>query len=168
MDLSKLSKGDKVFVGGALVFVIASFLNWFDAGGSDGLTGFDVGFLWCTLWFLALLAGALAILLPTFGVQIPKLPAVAFLAVGALATLFVVLKLLIGESIFTFDLSRAAGIYIAAIGAIAAAVGGFLKFQESGGDINDLKDMNKLKASFNQGGGGSTPPPPPPPPPPMS
>ena len=167
MDLSKLSKGDKVFVGGALVFVIASFLDWFSisAGGfSVGATGFDVGFLWCTLWFLGLLAGAALLILPAFGVQVPKLPAVAFLAVGALATLFVVLKLLIGEEFF----DRSIGIFLAAIGAIAAAVGGFLKFQESGGDINDLKDMNKLKASFNQGGGGSTPPPPPPPPPPMS
>jgi hypothetical protein len=34
-------------------------------------------------------------------------------------------------------------------------------FKESGGTFADLKDMDKLKGSFQ--GGGSTPPPPPPP-----
>jgi hypothetical protein len=41
-------------------------------------------------------------------------------------------------------------------------------FKESGGDFNDLKDMNKLKGAF-QGSSDSAPPPPPPgmtPPPP--
>ena len=40
-------------------------------------------------------------------------------------------------------------------------------FKESGGDLNDLKDINKIKSQFgNSGGtsmGGGTPPPPPPP-----
>ena len=57
--------------------------------------------------------------------------------------------------------------------------GAFMGFKESGGELGDLTDMNKLKASFagssNDGGEsspppppppGMTPPPPPPPPPP--
>ncbi len=165
MDLSKISKGGMVFIGGALVFAIASFLDWFTLSGlpgyvgSVGGNGFDVGFLWCTLWFVLFLGGAIILALPAFGVAAPKIPPVAFLAVGALGALFVILKLLIGEEFF----DRSAGIYIAVIAALAVTAGGFLKFQESGGTINDLKDVNKLKASFNQGG-GSTPPPPPPPP----
>ncbi|MBI4933614.1 MAG: hypothetical protein HY828_07025, partial [Actinobacteria bacterium] len=41
--------------------------------------------------------------------------------------------------------------------------GGFLMFQESGGDLNDLKDVEKLKGHAGIQGGSSTPPPPPPP-----
>ncbi len=161
MDVSKISKGGMVFIGGSILFAIASFLSWFSISigfGIDGsANGFDVGFLWCTLWFIAFLAGAVILALPAFGVAAPKIPPVAFLAVGVLGTFFVVLKLLIGETYF----DRSIGLYIGTIAAIAVAAGGFLTFQESGGSIDDLKDMNKLKASFNQG--GDTPPPPPPP-----
>ena len=164
MDVSKISKGGMVFIGGSILFAIASFLSWFSlsAFGYDAsANGFDTGFLWCTLWFIAFLAGAVILALPAFGVAAPKVPPVAFLAVGALGAFFVVLKLLIGESY----VDRSIGLYLGAIAAIVVAAGGFLTFKESGGTIDDLKDMNKLKASFNQGGGDTPPPPPPPPPP---
>ena len=165
MDLSKISKGGMVFVVGSIVFAIASFLDWFSLSIGGGLgdfggNGFDVGFIWCTLWFVLFLGGAVVLALPAFGVAAPKLPPVSFLAVGAVGALFVILKLLIGEEF----LDRSLGLYLAVIAALAVTAGGFMIFQESGGSLNDLKDMNKLKASFNQGG-GETPPPPPPPPP---
>lgn len=171
MDVSKVSKGGMIFMGGTLLFVIASFMSWFSVSGGgytvDVGNGFDVGFLWCTLWFIVFLAGAVLLALPAFGVAAPKIPPVAFLAAGALGTLFVLLKLIIGESDGGFGISidRSLGLYLAFIAAVIVAVGGFLTFQESGGSIDDLKDMNKLKASFNQGGGDTPPPPPPPPPP---
>ena len=53
-----------------------------------------------------------------------------------------------------------------------AAVGGYLNFTSKGGDIKDLTDMDKLKASFAKGDakGDDAPPPPPPmdPPPPAT
>lgn len=176
MDLSKVSKGGQIFAGAGIIYVIASFLPWYslpsvyERAGLD--TSFnawgDIGFLWGSLWALLFLAGAVILILPAFGVQAPKLPAIAFLTVGAIATFFTLLKLLIGEP---NPLSSSFGIYLAIIAAAGATFGGFLLFKESGGDINDLKDMNKLKASFGGGtssGGGAPPPPPPPPPPGMS
>ncbi len=149
MDLSKLSKGEQLFVGGSLLYVISSFFNWFkiDLGplGSQGANGFDVGFGWCTLWFILLLLGAASLLLPMFGVDVPKLPAIAYLAVGALAALFAVLKLLIGIE----GLDRGIGLFLAVIASLIAAFGGFLKFKESGGSLDDLKDMNKIKSALN-------------------
>lgn len=174
MDLSKVSKGGQIFAGAGIVFLIASFLPWYKAEASFG--GFsasetasawgDLGFLWGSLWALLLLAGAVLLVLPAFGVAAPKLPAIAFLAVGALATLFTVLKLIIGEDEapelgITVDASF--GLYLAIIAAAAATFGAFTMFKESGGSLNDLKDPNKLKASFGGTSGGSTPPPPPPP-----
>lgn len=179
MDLSKISKGGQIFAGAGIVFLIASFLPWYSVeyGGFQGVGGIsdsanawgDIGFLWGSLWALLLLGGAVLLILPAFGVQVPKLPAVAFLAVGALATIFTVLKLLIGEDDapelgITIDASF--GLYLAIIAAAAATFGAFLMFKESGGEFNDLKDMNKMKGQFGGSGGGGaggTPPPPPPP-----
>lgn len=191
MDLSKISKGGQIFAGAGIVFLIASFLPWYslEYGGFEGVGGIsdsanawgDIGFLWGSLWALLLLGGAVLLILPAFGVTAPKLPAVAFLAVAALATLFTLLKLIIGEDDapslgITVDASF--GLYLAILAAAAATFGAFTMFKESGGDLNDLKDVNKMKSQFGGSGGpsmgGGTPPPPPPgmsppppPPPPM-
>ena len=181
MDLSKISKGGQIFAGAGIIYLIASFLPWYSLPKEFEVAGYDtsfnawgdIGFLWGSLWALLFLAGAVLLILPAFGVQAPKLPAIAFLVVGALATLFTLLKLLIGE---IEPLSASFGIFLAVIAAAVATFGGFLMFKESGGEMNDLKDMNKLKASFGgTSGGGSAPPPPPgmtppppPPPPPMA
>ena len=180
MDLSKISKGGQIFAGAAIVFLIASFLPWYSVeyGGFEGIGAVsdsanawgDVGFLWGSLWALLLLGGAVLLILPAFGVAVPKLPAVAYLAVAALATVFTLLKLLIGEDDapelgITIDASF--GLYLAIIAAAVATFGAFTMFKESGGDLSDLKDVNKMKSQFGGTGGssmgGGTPPPPPPP-----
>ena len=170
MDLSKVSKGGQIFAGAGLIYLIASFLPWYTLDIPKELQGFisddsvnawgDLGFLWGSLWALLFLAGAVMLVLPAFGVAVPKLPAVAYLAVGGLATLFTLLKLIIGED---GPINAGYGLYLAVIAAAAAAFGGFMMFKESGGDLSDLKDMNKLKSQFGGSGGGGTPPPPPPP-----
>jgi hypothetical protein len=50
--------------------------------------------------------------------------------------------------------------------AAVSLAGAYLNFQASGGDIKDLTDVDKLKASFAKGSGTDDAPPPPPPPPP--
>lgn len=186
MDLSKISKGGQIFSGAGLVYFIASFLPWYTAefkgfagvaaSASDSANAWgDLGFLWGSLWALLFLAGVASLVLPAFGVQVPKLPAVAYLAVAGLAALFGILKLLIGEDDapeLGITVSASFGLYLAIIAAAAAAFGGFLMFQESGGELSDLTNPDKLKASFGGGSGaapGAVPPPPPgmtPPPPP--
>ena len=74
-----------------------------------------------------------------------------------------------GTDLFEIDLDRATGMYLAFAATAVACAGAFMGFKESGGDLNDLKDMNKLKSQFGGAGGGQAPPPPPPgmsPPPP--
>ena len=178
MDLSKISKGGQIFAGAGIVYMIASFLPWYSievvgseffGGASDSANAWgDIGFLWGSLWALLLFAGAVVLVLPAFGVQAPKLPAIAFLAIAGLATLFTLLKLIIGEDDVEgfIEINASFGLYLAVIAAAAAAFGGFLMFKESGGDLHDLTDVNTLKGQFGGAPGGPAGGPPPPPPPP--
>lgn len=172
MDLSKISKGGQIFSAGAIVYFIASLLPWYtlDIGPELRSLGYDdisanawgdLGFLWGALWAILLLAGAVALILPAFGVSTPKVPPAAYLAVAALAAFFTLLKLLIGED---DPIETSFGIILAVIAALVALFGAFTMFKDSGGSLSDLKDMNKMKSQF---GGGNPPPPgmPPPPPP---
>ncbi len=165
MDLSKLSMGQKIFAIAGLVYFIASFLAWYTysfTGIVDvSANAWDIGFLWGSLWALLFIIGAVLVVLPAFGVGAPKIPAIAFLLIGVLATLFTLLKLIIGEP---DPISASFGIYLALIAAIGATYGGFTMFKESGGSLDDLKDMNKIKGSFQGSGSGSSAAPPPPPP----
>jgi len=138
VDLNKLTTSDKIIAGSGILLFIAYFLPWFKVdnglGNSVNFSGGDVGFLWSTFpMLLGLIAAGVVIASKMFDVKLPELPipwGQAFLGLGALAALLVLLKLLIGESVFGFDLDRAFGLFIAAIAAIGLAAGGFLKFQE--------------------------------------
>jgi hypothetical protein len=151
VDLSKLSKSDRLIVAGGLVLFIASFFPWFSvkvhggAGLGIGTTaatgnGWDVGFLWAGLPALLGLAAAAVILATKLGsATLPQLPVTwgqAFLGAGALSALLVILKLLIGEdgggSIGTVRVSvdRSWGLFLATLAALAFAAGGYLKFSE--------------------------------------
>ncbi|MBI4884000.1 MAG: hypothetical protein HY826_08095 [Actinobacteria bacterium] len=172
MDLSKISKGGQIFSAAGIVYFIASLLPWytFDVGPELRSIGIedvsanawgDLGFLWGALWAILFLAATLALVLPAFGVSVPKFPAAGYLAVAALATLFTVLKLLIGED---DPIETSFGIILAVVAALGALFGAFTMFKDAGGSLSDLKDMNKMKSQF--GGGGTPPPGMPPPPPP--
>ena len=165
MDLKKISRGGQIFIVAGLVYFIASFLAWYsvdlgDFGGDISFNAWDVGFLWGSLWALLFLVGAVLLALPAFGVNAPKLPAITYLLVGALATLFTLLKLIIGED---DPIETSFGIFLALVAAAVATYGGFLLFKESGGDLGDLRDPNKLRSSFGASGGSTMTPPPPPP-----
>ena len=138
MDISKLSTSDKVIAGSGILLFIAYFLPWFKVdngrGGSVNFSGGDVGFLWSTLpMLIGLVLAGVVIASKLFDVKLPDLPipwGQAFLGAGALAALLIILKLLMGESVFGFDLDRGFGLFIAALAGIGLAAGGFLKFQE--------------------------------------
>ena len=116
-----------VFIGGRVLFAIASFLDWSSFGSVFGVglpgasaNGFDTGFLWCAPRFIEF-----------------------------------------------YD--RSVGIYLGLVAALVATFGGFLVYTESGGTIDDLKKIDKLRASLHHAGNGDASPPPLPsaPPPPV-
>jgi hypothetical protein len=164
----------------------ASFLPWYTAEykGVSGIGGAsvdanawgDLGFLWGSLWALLFLAGIALLVLPAFGVAVPKLPAVAYMAVAGLATVFTLLKLLIRDDDapeFGITVDASLGLYLAIVGR-RSCVRRLHDVQGVRWRAQRPQDMNKLKVSSVATPVAALPPPPPasgmsppPPPPPM-
>ena len=49
------------------------------------------------------------------------------------------------------DVGRGIGMILSTLAVLVAAAGAVMGYTESGGNINDLKDINKLKGGFGQG-----------------
>ncbi len=149
MDLNKLTLGDRIIALSAIVLLIASFLPWFEvsvdggelfSGASADGNGWDVGFLWAGLPVILGLLMLAVVAIRAFSPEtnLPDLPITwgqALLGAGVLAAVLVLLKLLIGEDPGSgFDdfveVSRAWGLFLATLAAIAFAVGGYLRYQE--------------------------------------
>ena len=178
MDLSKFKTSDWLKVGGGALMLIAGFLSWitFDipaeaaAFAPDEPNAFDFFWTGTLPWILLVGVGVIAFLLAARMMKSSGTPwPLILLAAAALATLLVLIRVLFnpheGGDALDEVINRGIGMWLALIASILVLAGAWLGFQESGGNINDLTDMNKLKRSFDQGGsrGGGTPPPPPPP-----
>ncbi len=187
MDLSKFKTSDWLKVGGALAMFIAYFLDWtsIDCGGFGGpgvanacdnanLSGSDFFFRGTLPWLLVLAVGVLTVLLVLEIVKSTKLPwGIVFIGASGLALLLVIIYIIHPSYSGVSGIGRGIGAWLALIATGVVLAGSVMGFTESGGNLNDLKDVNKLKSQFGIAGkdeGGSTPPPPPsgmaPPPPP--
>ncbi len=177
MDVSKFKTSDWLKIGGGALMLISGFLPWgtfdfsdFGASGSKNWNAFGFFFRGTIPWLLIVGVGVIAFLLVNGTMKAGNTPwSLIMIAATGLATLLVLIMLLAGPSKEGVDIDRGFGLFFGVIAAVASLVGSVLGYRESGGDLNDLKDFNKLKAAFgNDGSGaaGSPPPPPPPPPPP--
>ncbi len=188
MDLSKFKTSDWLKVGGALAFFIFGFFSWIsvDYGGEFGGFGVDGGnvfnffFTGIIPWILIIGTGVITALI-VMGTLKKNLPwPLIMLAATALSTLLLLIRFIFNplegkdalDELGGVSIGRGIGLILCFISGLVVFAGAFLGFKESGGDLNDLTDVNKLKSQFNTGGGsaGSVPPPPPPgsmtPPPP--
>ena len=185
MDMSKFKTSDWMKAGGALAVLIAYFLDWtsIDCGGlgdipglgnacdNANLSGSSFFFRGTLPWLLVLATGILTVLLVLEIVKKTLLPwGIVFLAATGLATLLIFIYIVHPTYTGVSGIGRGIGAWLALVGAGVAFAGSLMGFQEAGGNLNDLKDVNKLKSEFGIGTkGGDTPPPPPsmtPPPPP--
>jgi hypothetical protein len=158
--LNQLSLGEKLLLGGAVVIFIASFFNWAEASvtvagfgtQSDGGSGWSSpGSLWSVLAILiaVILAGALAAL--RFGdVTLPALPSgvswgMVYAAGAALVILFMLLKAWRISALpgcgdagdldgFDCSVGFAIGYWIALIGAVIFAAGGYMLYTADKGE----------------------------------
>jgi hypothetical protein len=183
MDLSAFTKSDWMKVGGAIGIFIFGFFDWvsFEAFGISTSAGNVFDFFWTgTLpWFLILAVAAITVLLALKVLSPTQAPwPLIMLAAAGLAALLLLIRIVFnpieGSDVIEAtggSVGRAFGMYLSVISGLVAFAGAFLGFKESGGDLNDLKDVNKLKSQFGVAGAGSgdsAPPQPPPPPPPTT
>ena len=169
MDFSKFKTPDWLMIGGGAAMLILGFtLDWTTVdtgfGSASGDGPFDYFFTGGLAWMLVIAVGALAAANAS-GRLPPNQPWPLILLAGAgLATILMLLRIILCAR---FDFAdRGIGMYGAFVFAAVALAGAYLNFQASGGDIKDLTDVDKLKASFSKGdaaNGDDMPPPPPPP-----
>jgi hypothetical protein len=170
MDFSKFKVSDWLMVAaGAVMLILGMVLDWAKLGSASGNGPFDYFFTGGISWLLVVAAGIIAFLLAA-GIMKPGGPPWALLLVlgTGLATLLMLIRIILGGGSegaggFEVDFDRGPGMYVAFVAAIVALVGAVLNYKESGGDLNDLKDFNKIKGAFNKPGDATPPPPPPPP-----
>jgi len=178
VDFSKFKTSDWLKVGGALGFFIFGFLDWvtveyqgLDLGGGGNV--FDFFWTGTLPWILVIATGAITALLATGTMKAGALPwPLVFLLATAFSALLLLIRIIFnpleGKDLIEAgggDVGRGIGMIGSVLGGLVAFAGSYMGFTESGGNLADLKDPNKLKASFGGGHpGGSTPPPPPPPP----
>lgn len=126
--------GTRISWVGGLVLMVSSFTDWY-AGSGEGLTigviGWHTGALGKLVFFLGLVLVALA-LLREAGIELP--PAIpeslVVIAIGALATIFVLVRLISIPDRFLPADGRGIGIWISLAAAIAVIFAGLLRAGE--------------------------------------
>ncbi len=177
MDLSKFKTSDWLKVGGAAGFLIFGFFHWTTVSGPGGFaagSGYNVFHFFFTgtvPWILVLATGVITFLMVTGTMKPGSLPwPLIMLGATGLAALLLLIRLIFNpldgkDAIEAFggSVGRGIGLILSVISGLVAFAGAFMGFKESGGELSDLKDMNKIKGAFQGAGGDSAPPPPPPP-----
>ncbi|MBP7930434.1 MAG: hypothetical protein KAZ88_07235 [Acidimicrobiia bacterium] len=142
--MDKLSTGNKVLVGGAIVLFISMFLPWFSVSiggfGADA-NGFDVGGIVMLGWLLCTVAAVIAVLRRLEIISMPATmgpltPSQLELLLAAVGFLFILIKALTGED-YT---DRALGLFVGLLASAATVAGGYL---EVTADKSGLPFVNK-------------------------
>jgi uncharacterized membrane protein YgcG len=190
MDVNKLSQGEKVAAGSAIVLFIVMFFSWFGAPSNAitnalGAAGVDTtANAWQSFDFIDLVllvtivvaVVAAVVKASDTPVNVPLSTVVTVL--GGLSTLLVLYRIIDPPS----EASRKFGVFLGVLLAAALTYGGWLAMQEEGTSFQDAADRfggggggGDIGGGDVGGGGGdiggeppSAPPPPPPPPPPRA
>jgi hypothetical protein len=174
VDVSKFKTTDWLKVGGAAAFLVFGFLPWTKVSGfgvsDSGGNVFD--FFWTGVipWILIMGIGVVTMLLVLE--KIPnRLPWPLIMVAGAaLAALLLLLRLLFNPlegkdalEVLGADVGRGIGLILSVLAGLVVLAGCVLAFTESGGNLNDLTDIDKIKSQFGGSNDhvGGTPPPPP-------
>lgn len=142
MDLSKLSLGDKIILGSGVLLLVFYLFPWFTFDyvyGTYKQSGSHFFFTGTVPMLLGLVMVGWVVATKLASIELPDLPVPAgllMLGMGGAAALLVVLRLLLGgDDAGTGALDRSFGLFLATLAALGLAGGGFLKFQEDGGEL---------------------------------
>ncbi|HYN31087.1 MAG TPA: hypothetical protein VES40_00565 [Ilumatobacteraceae bacterium] len=170
MDFSKFKTPDWLMIGGGIGIFIFGFFKWVtvSVSGFSVSAGnvFDFFFTGTIPWFLVIGAAVITVLLALDVLKEGQAPwPLILLAMTAVAALLLLIRLIFNplDAPGEVDVGRGIGMILSVVSGIVAAVGGYLNFTSKGGDIKELGDMDKLKASFSQGTAATSDEIPPPP-----
>jgi hypothetical protein len=161
LDLKKLAPGEMVTAISGVLLLVFSFFPWYgiDVGvasfNRNGWQGPNAFFSFIAI-LLGIVLAAHVIVGKLGNVELPeRLGSVGWgvmhLAGGAIALLFIVLKVALGGDYLTVGLDRKIGLWLGLLAGIGLLVGGYLMAKEAG----------ELPTQLGGKGGGATPPPPP-------
>jgi hypothetical protein len=165
VDFSKFKVHDWLIIGGgAGMLIFGALFDWLSSDFGSGANAFDFTLTGALPWLLIVASGVIAALLVLDVIKADSAPwPLILLAATALSVLLLLLRVIFNPGV-PDGIDRGTGMYLAFISAIVSMAGAYMYFTAAGGNLADLKDMDKLKASFASKGDGDTPPPPPPPP----
>jgi hypothetical protein len=118
-----------------LVLLVSAFTDWYSGSQADGLTlsvtGWHTGALGKLVFWVGLIAVVL-VALRELGVELPAaLPeSLVLIALGSLATIFVLIRLISIPDTFYGTAGRGIGIWISLLAAIAMIASGLLRAAE--------------------------------------
>jgi hypothetical protein len=136
MDINKLTKSEQIIAGSGIALLIFSFFPWYGVDtslGSASRNGWDYFLFGIIPVVLAVVMVAQIAITRFTETKLPEIPIAwgqVHMVAGILAAALVVLKLLIGDDVYSFDLDRKFGIFLAALAGIGLAVGGFLRSKD--------------------------------------
>jgi hypothetical protein len=129
------SAGGRISWIAGLVLALSSFTDWYAGSSGEGPTvaviGWHTGTLGKLIFFIGLAVVALAVL-GNLGVEVPATvpESLVVAGLGALATIFVLIRLISIPDTFGLTPGRGIGIWISLIAALAVIVGGLLRAGE--------------------------------------
>lgn len=164
MDLSRLSRGEKIAgASGALLFIFM-FFKWFGVSAETAIGNF--GFSW-NAWdslelirfilLITVLAAVGSVLLKASGneLSLPMPPATIVTLLGALSVLLILYRIIDppggGADVTGVGLSRQLGVFLGLIAAAGVTYGGYTAMQEEGTTFQDAAER------FSSGPGAPPP-----------
>ena len=126
--------GDRIVWLSALILALSTFMDWYAGSGVGvklAVIGWHTGVLGKLIFFIGLLVVILA-LLREFGIELPAaLPeSLIVIALGSLATIFVLIRLISIPDEFAGTSGRGIGIWISLLAALLVIAGGLLRAGE--------------------------------------
>lgn len=181
--MDRLSTGEKIAGGSAVLLFIFMFFDWFtvDISSGDGFVSLSAGgnaweaFSWIDLFLMLtiVVAVAVAVIRLSDALVEPPVSLNAVAAVLGAVSVLLVLYRIIDPPIDTGDLpgidvGRAIGVYLGLLASAGIAYGGYRAMQEEGTSFGEIGDQFSSRGGPGAGPPqppSSTPPSPPPPPP---
>jgi hypothetical protein len=182
MDLDRVSTGEKIAAGCAILLFIDMFFNWFGVSGSVSVSGVTVGSVsasadaWESFSFidlfllLTIIVACVAAASSGSGTAINFPLSTAVTLLGGISTILVLYRIIDPPG----SADRKFGVFLGLILAAGITYGGWRAMEEEGTSFQDAADRFS-SGGADRGGPGTGPPaggppqsPPPPPPPPPS